>query len=263
MEKDALHDLLEMAEGPALIAYAAEREMAVEETEWHSHVRGQFFYVEQGLVVTRTDRGTYLLPPHRAGWMPPGLMHTVSISGLTRAWGVFIAPDTAKGLPDYACVVGVDDVFRAVVKRAATWAPDAPMTPERERLLAVLLDEIRHAPVEPMHLPMPTDRRLRRVAMAMVEHPEDTRSIDDWAAWAGLSVRTLTRLFREETQCSVAQWRQTARLTRALERLAEGEPVATIADSLGYATPSAFVAMFRKAFGDTPGRYLSRQAAAV
>jgi AraC-like DNA-binding protein len=61
----------------------------------------------------------------------------------------------------------------------------------------------------------------------------------------------------------VAQWRQHARLTRALERLAEGEAVATIADSLGYATPSAFVAMFRKAFGDTPGRYLSRQASAA
>lgn len=263
MDKSQFHELFDSADGPPLLAYAAERETSMLEIDWHKHVRGQFFYVEQGLIVTRTDEGTYLLPPHRAGWMPPGMLHTVSISGPSRAWGVFVSPDAARGLPEHACVVGVDDVFRAVVKRAATWAPDAPMTPERERLLAVLLDEIRHAPVEPMHLPMPTDRRLRRVAMAMFEHPEDTRGIDEWANWAGLSVRTLTRLFREETQCSVAQWRQHARLTRALERLAEGETVAAIADSLGYATPSAFVAMFRKAFGDTPGRYLSRQAAAA
>jgi AraC-like DNA-binding protein len=263
MEKEAFHEMFDRADGPPVLAYAMERDTALLEIDWHQHVRGQFFYVEQGLIVTRTDRGTYLLPPHRAGWMPPGLMHTVSISGPSRAWGVFVSPEASQGLPDHACVVGVDDVFRAVVKRVATWAPDAPTSPESERLLAVLLDEIRHAPVERMHLPMPTDRRLRRVAMAMVEHPEDTRSIEDWATWAGLSVRTLTRLFREETQCSVAQWRQTARLTRALERLAEGEPVSSIADSLGYATPSAFVAMFRKAFGDTPGRYLSRQAAAA
>jgi AraC-like DNA-binding protein len=95
----------------------------------------------------------------------------------------------------------------------------------------------------------------------MFENPDDTRSIEAWAAWAGMSTRTLTRIFRQETQCSVAQWRQQARLTRALERLAAGEPVAVVSDALGYATPSAFVAMFRKAFGDSPGRYLARQAA--
>jgi AraC-like DNA-binding protein len=161
-------------------------------------------------------------------------------------------------------VVGVNDLFRAIVKRAATWPLDVVAgepEPERERLFAVLLDELRRAPVESLHLPMPVDRRLRRVAMAMYENPHDTRGIDDWANWAGMSSRTLTRLFRQETQCSVAQWRQQARLARGLERLAHGEPVSVVSDALGYATPSAFVAMFRRAFGDSPGRYLARQAA--
>ena len=261
MMDERLHQLLESAEGPPLIAYEARGEIPLQETDWHSHVRGQFFYVEEGLVVIRTEHGSYLLPPHRAGWMPPGCMHTVSIAGRSHAWGVFIAPDAAVGLPERPCVVGVNDVFRAIVKRAATWPVDAvDRDAEKDRLFAVLLDEIRHAPVESLHLPMPADRRLRRVAMAMYEHPHDTRGIDDWAAWAGMSSRTLTRLFRQETQCSVAQWRQQARLTRALERLASGDAVSVVSDALGYATPSAFVAMFRKAFGDSPGRYLARQA---
>lgn len=260
MLDENLHALLESADGPPLIAYEARGEIPLEETDWHSHVRGQFFYVEQGLVITRTEHGSWLLPPHRAGWMPPGEMHTVSIAGPSHAWGVFIAPCAAAGLPDRPCVVGVNDLFRAIIKRAAGWPRHAESEPERDRLFAVMLDEMRRAPVEQLHLPMPVDRRLRRIAMAMFERPDDTRGIEEWASWAGMSVRTLTRLFRQETQCSVAQWRQQARLTRALERLAHGEPVSIVADALGYATPSAFVAMFRKAFGDSPGRYLARQA---
>lgn len=267
MSHELLHALLERADGPPLIAYEVRGEVPLKEVDWHSHVRGQFFYVEEGIITTQTEHGSYLLPPHRAGWMPPGFMHTVSVAGPSRAWGVFIAPDAAAGLPDRPCVVGVNDLFRAVIKRAASWPINLDGTgpepePEKERIFAVLLDELRRAPVESFYLPMPSDRRLRRVAMAMFERPDDTRGIDEWASWAGMSTRTLTRLFRQETQCSVAQWRQQARLTRALERLATGEAVSIVADALGYATPSAFVAMFRKAFGDSPGRYLARQAIA-
>lgn len=261
MGDDLILELLERADGPPLIAYEAIGTIPLREFDWHSHVRGQFFYVEEGLVINRTEHGSWLLPPHRAGWLPPGTMHTVSIHGPSHAWGVFIAPSAAADLPKEPCVVGVNDLFRAVVKRAASWKITETPEPEQERLFAVLLDEIRRAPVESLHLPMPVDRRLRRIAVAMLEHPEDTRGIEEWAAWGGVSPRTLTRLFRQETQCSVAQWRQQARLSSALERLASGDAVSVVSDALGYATPSAFVAMFRRAFGDSPGRYLARQAA--
>lgn len=44
-----------------------------------------------------------------------------------------------------------------------------------------------------------------------------------------------------------------------LERLARGEAVATVAEALGYATPSNFIAMFRRAFGDSPARYFANR----
>ena len=40
-------------------------------------------------------------------------------------------------------------------------------------------------------------------------------------------------------------------------RLAAGQPVTRVALDLGYASPSAFGAMFRRAFGTTPSRYFS------
>ena len=53
------------------------------------------------------------------------------------------------------------------------------------------------------------------------------------------------------------QPRQQAGLVHALECLARGEPVAQVSDALGYATPSNFIAMFRRTFGESPARYFA------
>ena len=54
---------------------------------------------------------------------------------------------------------------------------------------------------------------------------------------------------------SFGAWRRQLRLLRALERLAAGEPVTTVALALGYDSTSAFIAMFRRNLGRTPGSY--------
>ena len=259
-------DPSERADGPPLIALWGEDDattqyrLGTREIDWHSHLRGQVFCVENGLVHVRTPHGSWLLPPHRAGWIPPGVAHKVSISGAMSGWSVVITPGVCQSLPATPCVIGISELMRALVRRAVSWTQQERLNPEQERMLAVLLDEMRQAPHEPLHLPMPEDRRLLRIANAILEQPEDKRTMDDWARWAGLSPSTLGRLFMAETQVSFAQWRQQARLTHALERLARGDSVANVADALGYATPSNFIAMFRRCFGDSPARYFAQRA---
>ena len=263
--KQQLYELIEQLEGPALIGYWIEHEAASEYRKgtqtygWHHHLRGQFFCIESGLVHVHTKHGSWLLPPHRAGWIPPGEPHTVSVSGAMSGWGVFITPAIEHGLPDHPCVIGVSELTRALVRRASSWTWQASLNEEQERVMTVLLDEMRRAPREPLHLPMPLDRRLLRIAQAVLEQPQDNRSLEDWATWAGLSARSLSRLFRAETALSFAQWRQQARLSRGLEQLAEGTAVATVADALGYDSVSAFVAMFRRNFGQPPARYFAHK----
>jgi AraC-like DNA-binding protein len=62
----------------------------------------------------------------------------------------------------------------------------------------------------------------------------------------------------KETGMTFGAWRERLRLTAAVARLGEGEPVTAVAYDLGYQSPSAFIAMFRRSLGDTPGRYLKR-----
>lgn len=264
---EVMFERIENADGPPLIAFLVDNAGAhrphAEESDWHQHVRGQFFYIERGMVSIRTREGAWALPPQRVGWMPPGELHTVRMSSALRGWGVFVAPRAAVGMPTHTCVLGANDLMRALVHRAADWALLDTLDQEQERLLMVLMDELRRAPQLPPQLNLPSDRRVLRIAHAVLERPQDDRSLDDWAAWAGLSARNLSRLFRRETGASFAQWRQQARLGHALELLADGTAVSHVADALGYASVSAFVAMFRRAFGQSPGRYFERMPASA
>jgi len=96
-----------------------------------------------------------------------------------------------------------------------------------------------------------------RIADAVLQAPASEETFQVLAQRAGISERSARRLFNAETGMSFANWRQQARLLLALEYLSAGNPIAEVADSLGYASASSFIAMFRKAFGLSPRRYLS------
>lgn len=260
----AFLEAADRVDGPSVIAFWGSEEpgdqhnIIQREVGWHSHQRGQFFCVESGLVRMRTERGSWVLPPHRMGWVPPGAMHEVSITGPLSGWGAMLSPDASRGLPDYACVTAASELLRALVRKAMAFAYEAVLTPEQERLTAVLLDEIRLAPQEPLHLPMPSDPRLVRLTMGLLVAPHDDRPFAVLTRESGISERTARRLFVDQTGMSFLQWRQQARLTLALECLVRGDAIGDIADGLGYATPSSFIAMFRRAFGTSPARYLAQ-----
>ena len=71
----------------------------------------------------------------------------------------------------------------------------------------------------------------------------------------GASSRTLARIFLSDTGMTFRQWQQQVRLLEGLARLAEGHTVTETALSVGYETTSAFIAMFRRSLGVTPGQY--------
>lgn len=96
-----------------------------------------------------------------------------------------------------------------------------------------------------------------RIVSALIADPADARTLEQWAAWANLAPRTLSRRFVVETGMSLTNWRQRVRMLRSLELLAAGLPVTTVAFDLGYDNVSAFIALFRRTFGTTPGRYFA------
>ncbi|KMU62620.1 Transcriptional regulator, AraC family [Stenotrophomonas maltophilia] len=258
LRDDAL-DWFERNDGPPVIAFRFDSQQGLaREVDWHHHQRAQLICVERGLLTTRTSHGTWSLAPGSAGWMPPLEPHTVTLDGPLRGWGMALAAPACATLPADPCVLGLSKLAQALADRVCEWPLGYDTTPERQHIIDVLLDEIRSAPRQRMHLPMPHDRRLLKIASQLLADPSDERSLAEWAHWAGLSPRSLTRHFRDETTLSFAQWRQQARLSEALRQLTDGRSVADIAHALGFSSASAFVTVFRRHFGLPPGRYLAR-----
>ncbi len=62
------------------------------------------------------------------------------------------------------------------------------------------LGEIDWAPIHPISLPSLGDDRLRRMEQLLLKKPENTGSLEQWAARLKMSPRRLARLIRRDTQ---------------------------------------------------------------
>lgn len=248
-------DLVISQAGPFLAAAELTQKEA-RETASHSHARGQLMGALSGLVSVGVEAQQWVVPAIHAIWIPPHCVHSVRSYGPFSGWSVFIAQARCASLPREPRAIRTTPLLREAVRRAATW-PGAVLDAAQTRIAEVILDELAASKAESLGLPRPADARLVRIAEALASDLADNRRLEEWAVWAGLSARTLSRRFVAETGLTFAQWRQQARLMRALERVADGVPVTTIALELGYENVSAFIDMFRRATGTTPGRYLS------
>ncbi|MDR3453235.1 MAG: helix-turn-helix transcriptional regulator [Rhodoferax sp.] len=230
--------------------------------EPHRHAWAQLAYCATGIVqvtVTRSDavadEVTYIVPPSRAVWIAPGAMHAINVREAAELRTLYLdASTTPKGWQGCRVIV-VSPLLRELIH-----ALDAPIAASREALLAALVqEEIAHADTQSLGVPLPHrqtgDKRLRALCEAVLRAPAERATLADWAADTGASERTMARLFRDELGTSYQQWRQQAVLAHALPLLARGRPVSEVAAASGYASDSAFSAMFKAAMGQSPSRF--------
>ncbi|MGC7100733.1 AraC family transcriptional regulator [Amycolatopsis lurida] len=219
----------------------------------HRHDDHQIVYAARGVLAITTDRGSWVAPATRAIWVPAGTVHAHQAHGALELHLVGLpATDNPLGLAE-PTVLAVGPLLRELIL-AYTRRPHDD-SGERRRLRAVLLDQLRASPRQPLHLPTPTDPRLRELCAILHADPADNRTLATLGARVGASDRTLARLFKADLGMTFPQWRTQLRLHRALVLLAENTPVTTVAHACGWSSASAFIDVFRRAFGHTPGTH--------
>ncbi|MHB8530563.1 MAG: AraC family transcriptional regulator, partial [Caulobacteraceae bacterium] len=227
----------------------------------HHHKRGQLLYSIRGVVAITTDEASFVVPPQRAVWVPAGVDHEAYCRGHVSCRTLYIDTEVVEGLPEHCQVIEVPDLLRELIVEATRLPIEYDEAGREGRVIALILDEIRASQAVRLHVPMPADPRLARVCGEILKDPSHPDDLDEWAAAAFMGRRTFTRSFRKETGLSFASWRQNVRLMEALSRLAVGESVTHVAFDVGYNSPSAFTAMFRRTFGVAPTSYLGARFA--
>jgi AraC-like DNA-binding protein len=225
--------------------------------ESHQHTRSQLLYASTGVMTVTTDEGIWVVPPLRAVWIPAQTQHQIKASGNLSMRTLYIDPDHCVRTPKQCCVVTVSPLLRELILHAVKMPTYYPLDSPEERIMTVILDQIQHLDVKPLSLPIPKEIRLNKIFRELSKNPGDKRTLEEWGKLVGATRRTLTRLFHSELGMSFGQWRQQIRILESLRRLAMNDPVITVAMDLGYDSPSAFISMFKKALGKTPGQYFS------
>ena len=226
----------------------------------HRHEWDQLTYASRGVVTVNTERGIWVVPPHRAVWVPAGVEHSEEMSGHVAARSLFFVPGLSDSLPADCSTVNVTPLLRELILHATHLGVLDSQVPEQARLIDVILDQLESVQTVPMQLPAPRDERAVRIAKLLKENPSLTETLAEIARQAGASRRTIERLFRAETGMPFGQWRQRLRLIHALRLLANGESVTNVALEAGYESTSSFIAMFKKTVGTTPSKYFANAA---
>lgn len=222
----------------------------------HSHARAQFLYAASGTMKLTLDLGSWIIPPKRAVWLPAGYPHQTGAIGALEMRTLYIREDACpKMASPVPRMLAVSPLLHELILRAVEMPAEYHEAGQDARIVATLLGEINWTPIHPVCLPALEDARLRRVEQMLLKEPGNRNTLEQWAQCLSVSPRTLNRALRRETDLSFQVWRDHVRTFVAIPMLAEGTPLAEIADALGYETAWSFTAMFKRVTGKTPSRY--------
>lgn len=232
----------------------------IDRTPAHQHDCGQLLVSLNGLYTVLIPDRSWLVPTHKGVWIPAGVQHR--FSGRFAEPGkpvsdcsLYVPMDASPHLPRDARLIDISPLLLELVMASMEIQDDYSCGGRDDRIMRLIVDEICCSPAMSLPLPLPRDPRLQRICRTLATDPGHTGKLEDWAKHGALSMRSLTRLFRDETGLTFSVWRQQLRLMEALSRLGSGVPVTSIALELGYESPSAFAAMFRRAVGCSPTEY--------
>ncbi len=224
-------------------------------TEWHSHEYGQITRIDVGVLIVDTTYGKCLVPQGRIGWIPPKQQHMSYSHTEISGYSTYLSSQYCQRMPIEPMVLKPTELGDAVFNRLLKESEAAPI---HSHLIAVLMHELGTAEREPWQLPIPRDKRLQKLTMLILSDVSCGDSVADWAKVIGMSTRTLSRKFAQETGMPFVRWKTLARLMKAMEWLQMGKPVEWIAQSCGYGNASVFISVFKQYLGCSPGQWIKR-----
>lgn len=223
----------------------------------HSHVCSQLIHTLSGVIEVRTQLGVWMVPPGRGVWLPAGIEHSLRFIGEVRARTLFVDPLARADLSAQCQVVQISALLCELISVSLSIPPDYASGGRDERIMELLLDELRLLSELPLHLPEPKESQLLEICQQIRNALSSHWELEDVASKLGISGRTLSRRFQRETGLRFSDWVRRAKLLAGLQALAAGTSVLDVALALGYDSPSAFSAMFKRALGVSPSDYFS------
>lgn len=218
----------------------------------HAHGSDQLIYAIEGIMEVTAGQSVWVIPPEFALWMPARTSHRIRMDGVVRMRTLYFRPGVVSREPARGAVLHVAPLMRELILETVRLERLRIQNQYESALRDMLSHHLEQAKPAPTFVTMPTDPRGRKVAQLILGAPSESPTLAAVCAEAGVSIRTVQRIFRSEVGMDLDSWRRQARLTKAMQLLVAGRSVKEVAYAVGYAQPSAFVQAFRRLFDATP-----------
>lgn len=224
-------------------------------TTAHAHGADQLIYATRGVMNVYCGRSLWLIPPHFGLWIPARMPHQIHMPEPVSMRTLYIRRALVNISP--ACtVLHAPGLLRELIVEIVRLGRLRRAQLVERALSEVLISELERAPVLPTTIDLPIDRRALAVAHAVMDNATTNMPLKSLCAAAGVSARTLQRLYRRDVGADFESWRRQWRLMKAIELLVAGYTVKAVAATIGYRHAGAFVVLFKQAFGATPKAWI-------
>lgn len=224
----------------------------------------QLYWAPSGLLVAQqTGQRTCYVGPEEGFWAARAIPHEVCAVSATTVYRVCLrqVPESIRELPAGPVALS-PAAATAVVRLSGPGRWNADWQEQRHAFvtgLAPAAPDLAVTTTAGAASDRPGRGYARRVMWSMAHDPADSTPLTEWAAQLHCSAKTLQRDFVATTGLSFTLWRASHRLHMARILLPEMK-VADVASAVGYASSSAFVAAYRRAYGLPPGKHSHRNA---
>lgn len=220
----------------------------------HGNAWAEFIYTFNGVMEVHINQIDYITPPRYGVWLPPNVQHggfnRTEVSHAT----LYIHESLCEHLPQQAGILLSSPLVSALFEHLKLIQQDLA-SPENQRLLQVILDQLHHAQLVSSYLPSTEHSTLSTLLEFFDENPSDNTPLEHLAKRINMTERTLARLCQKELGMSLNEWRQRLKVMKAMNMLTTDKTVESIALDLGYANASAFISMFKRWMHTTPDQF--------
>ena len=223
----------------------------------HRHRLAQLVYPVRGVVSVDTEQGCWVVTRLRAVSIPPWTEHRVTSHGNASIRSIFVNPDAHPRLLTELEAVEVTELLHELIREAGRHYVDfdeASVPATVIDLIVALVPSMRRSQTS-IWLPRLEHPRLQPIAERFAAAAGCRDGIEAWADRLAVSPRHLARLFKAHTGITFQRWRALFLVQAAMKALAAGDSVTTVALDLGFSSTSAFIEMFKRETGRTPGSF--------
>ena len=230
-------------------------------TGWHFHDVHEIEYACRGVVEVKTQAGHYLLPPHQSAWIPAGLQHQTTLHADGRTLAVLLEPRLVPAAGDRVRIIAVSALLREMMLYSVRWPISRTESGVEadsffQALGYVVADALEDE--RPLNLPVSADP----VVIAATDYTRahlDRVAVSDVTRAAGVSERTLRRIFNTHLGMSWRSYLLRARVLRSMALLSQPDrSVLEVSIAVGFDDVGAFARSFARHCGETPSAYKRR-----